>query len=496
MPDSSISNPNHRTSYTLRGLVLGFSLVLALPSAGRAAPRAGVAAAVRGEVQLSRAGAVGTDLETGAPIHIDDEIVTGADSGLQILLLDETVFTVGPNSKMKIDRFVFDPSSNEGELDAELVRGAFRFISGRIAKQNPDKMNVKLPSGTIGIRGTMVDTRVDPTRGRALVVLAGPGEANPAGVRAGQIRVANAGVERDVVRSGWGVEIPNAQAPPSPPFPVPQELYDSFRFETDAPPKSEAKSRTEAKTRTESKPKTGSEPRAESKPGAASEPSTEPERGGGDLEGTDTPELGAPEPTSSIDTAAGGTLTLASDGAEFDQRFTQTLGDIDGLNEDPAQLASIEMNSTQTMVELGATQTTIADLIAVDAMFNGHFIYNFPFLGFTQGLPGSGLDLTVDLDFSVGVVGIQVQNIQSSLLGLSMVNATGSPSFGGLTGDAKFLETLSCDTAPCQATVLLDFINEGAQIAARLKASVRVDQTSPSGSLETAVTDSLVSITP
>jgi len=78
------------------------SLVLSIALSGTAdgpayaqeAVQAGVTAAVRGDVQLARADVVGRQVESGDSIFLQDTIESGAESGTQILLLDESVFTI------------------------------------------------------------------------------------------------------------------------------------------------------------------------------------------------------------------------------------------------------------------------------------------------------------------------------------------------------------------------------------------------------------------
>lgn len=179
---------------------LALALALAVPSSSWSAPtasaplRIGVAAAVRGPVsaQSAASGAVGRVLQSGLPIHMGDKITTGKDGRLQILLLDETVFTIGPDSTLVIDEFVYDPVSGSGKVAASVLKGMFRFVSGKVAKKDPESMKVKLPVGTIGIRGTIVNGRILEGN-RAFVMLvqgaislegAGPGiQAPPVWVR-------------------------------------------------------------------------------------------------------------------------------------------------------------------------------------------------------------------------------------------------------------------------------------------------------------------------
>jgi hypothetical protein len=117
--------------------------------------QAGVSAAVRGDVQVARADVVGRQVESGESIFLQDAIESGADSGMQILLLDESVFTIGPESALTIDEYVYDPATGDGSLAADMTKGVMRFVSGNIAAGTPENMTIKLPAGTIGIRGTI-----------------------------------------------------------------------------------------------------------------------------------------------------------------------------------------------------------------------------------------------------------------------------------------------------------------------------------------------------
>lgn len=125
-----------------------------LGASAQEAVQAGVSAAVRGDVQVARADTVGRQVVGGDPIFLRDAITSGSESGMQILLLDETVFTIGPESEMEINEFVYDPASGDGSLGASLTKGVMRFVTGNISDGNPESMTIKLPVGTIGIRGT------------------------------------------------------------------------------------------------------------------------------------------------------------------------------------------------------------------------------------------------------------------------------------------------------------------------------------------------------
>lgn len=193
--------------------------LVAQAGAPAAAQRVGVAAAVAGPVQLDVVPGVrevGADVASGTPIFLGDAITTGPGGRLQIMLLDETVFTIGPDAAMKIDRFVYDPATGAGTVNASVAKGAFRFVSGQVAKRNPSDMEVRVPSGTIGIRGTSVAGIVDGAR--ATIVLLGPGAETDTGERVGRILVTAANATVEVSRPGFAVDLTGAGVPPTAPF--------------------------------------------------------------------------------------------------------------------------------------------------------------------------------------------------------------------------------------------------------------------------------------
>lgn len=133
--------------------------MLSTPTPAKAeleAEMAGVSAAVTGEITLSKVtGEVGILVESGMPVYLGDRIITSANAGMQVLLLDETVFTIGPNSDVAIDEFVYDPATGDGRIVADMAKGVMRFVTGKIPLNNPSSMDVNLPVGSIGIRGTI-----------------------------------------------------------------------------------------------------------------------------------------------------------------------------------------------------------------------------------------------------------------------------------------------------------------------------------------------------
>ena len=129
-------------------------------------------------------------LTTGSKIYFGDTILVKAQSNAQILLLDETALTVGEKSELTIDEFIYDPQSKVGKIVSNIKIGTVRIITGEISKKNPDNLEVNVPTGSVGARGTefVVVTESDE---KSTVVLLGPGKKNTLGMVPGILNVSD-----------------------------------------------------------------------------------------------------------------------------------------------------------------------------------------------------------------------------------------------------------------------------------------------------------------
>ncbi len=128
-------------------------------------------------------------LKTGDKVYLNETIFAGPDSGTQILLLDQSTFTIGSDSEVVMDTFIYDPSTNDGKIVASVKQGSLKVISGLISKKNPDSLTVEVPEGTLGSRGTEFQTIV--TKQQTSTLLIGPGKNNTLGLRPGAVLVGN-----------------------------------------------------------------------------------------------------------------------------------------------------------------------------------------------------------------------------------------------------------------------------------------------------------------
>ncbi len=144
----------------------------------------GIVGAISGTVKTET-----RELKAGDKIYLNETIVAGAGSGTQILLLDQSTFTIGEDSEVVMDTFIFDPATNDGKIVASVKQGSLKVISGLISKKNPDSLTVEVPEGTLGSRGTEFQTVV--SKGKTDTLLIGPGKNNTLGMRPGAVLVGN-----------------------------------------------------------------------------------------------------------------------------------------------------------------------------------------------------------------------------------------------------------------------------------------------------------------
>lgn len=99
--------------------------------------------------------AVGTPIPEGATLR------TGPQGSIGITLRDNTLMSLGPNSELAMEDYLYAPAKNDLKLTARISRGTLNFVSGVISKLRPESVEIKTPTGTIGVRGTHFLVKVD-----------------------------------------------------------------------------------------------------------------------------------------------------------------------------------------------------------------------------------------------------------------------------------------------------------------------------------------------
>jgi hypothetical protein len=218
--------------------MIGFALAataLAAASPALAQQAVGISAAVKNDVRIKKPGQpLPRPVVVKQRIALNDAVQTGVKSQLQVLLLDKSIFTVGANARLVIDKFVYDPNRGSRTLGATVAKGAFRFMSGK-----PDRgtgSQIRTPVASIGIRGTIIEgvvgesaaliaagetatagVRADPATA-SLIILRGPGAGTQGRTIPGAISVTAAGKTVNVDRPMMAVFVPGPGRAPIGPF--------------------------------------------------------------------------------------------------------------------------------------------------------------------------------------------------------------------------------------------------------------------------------------
>ncbi len=136
------------------GLALAVFMAVGHHSAFAQVQSAGTVRDLQGIVNLTRATAT-QPLRSGAAILSDDIVETGNGGKVLIVFADGTTLSLGPNSEVLIDEFVYNPAGGANNAALKVTAGAMRLVAGAIERVGGTKaVTVSTAVATIGIRGT------------------------------------------------------------------------------------------------------------------------------------------------------------------------------------------------------------------------------------------------------------------------------------------------------------------------------------------------------
>src|SRR5437660_7080554 len=138
--------------FLLRVALVASLLLTAGASALLAQERVGVNSAVNPEATGAQPGAQPRRLVIGQDVIFNEHITTGAAGQTQLLFLDESSMSIGPNSDLTIDQFVYDPKSGTGKLAMSATSGLLRYVGGKLSKQD-NAVTLRTGTATLAVRG-------------------------------------------------------------------------------------------------------------------------------------------------------------------------------------------------------------------------------------------------------------------------------------------------------------------------------------------------------
>jgi hypothetical protein len=240
---------------TRNGLSYIAFLILVLPyffSPAALAETSGSFTVVKGDVQVTSKEGKTEKARIGKKVVPSDIITSGPDSRAKIVMIDKNIINISPDTKLALEKYVFDSASNNKQVTLNVMYGKVRATVEQKYDGDRNKFQIKTPSAVAGVRGTDFltsyspktrETKIVTFEGRVAVGLPGPqGQIlNPVMVGSGQMTTASQG------------------APPTAPAPVPQEEFtkinsdskneatnpDSSKSDLNNQPKEDAKDKTD-----------------------------------------------------------------------------------------------------------------------------------------------------------------------------------------------------------------------------------------------------------
>jgi hypothetical protein len=116
----------------------------------------GKVSTIFGDANIKR-GSKTIKVKLGTILEEHDTISTTKKAKLQIIFKDDTIVTLGKNSALKVDDYVYDDKApKNSKTSLNFFKGSFKSVTGMIGKLNKSKFKLKTKSASIGIRGTTV----------------------------------------------------------------------------------------------------------------------------------------------------------------------------------------------------------------------------------------------------------------------------------------------------------------------------------------------------
>ena len=171
-------------------------------------------------------------VEAGYQIIQNHTIETDEIGKAQMLLLDGTAFSVGPNSSVVLDRFIYNPETAEGSLEVT-ARGLLRIVGGKVTKKQPAL--IRTNSATVGIRGGIGIVQTDGSQvnatflyGEEMTVTPNCVDLDTFGDQCGSDFITT------ITEPGFSVSVESADSEPSEPEPVTEESLEAVQDELEA----------------------------------------------------------------------------------------------------------------------------------------------------------------------------------------------------------------------------------------------------------------------
>ena len=148
----------------------------------------------------------------GYALEMNDFLQTGEDGGMILSYVDDTKFTMGPNTELIIDEFSFDITSVPiiVAMNVSINVGTFTYESGQVKKLGGE-INLFTPTATITVQGTAISGTVTASGATTITLL-----PDSDGI-VGQVTISNDAGSQTITNAYNSVSVLSSDLAPTPP---------------------------------------------------------------------------------------------------------------------------------------------------------------------------------------------------------------------------------------------------------------------------------------
>src|SRR5439155_588001 len=93
-------------------------------------------------------------------VYFKDVIETQADSRAKALFDDDSILTVGENSRVEVSEYIYDPANNQRSSVLRMIQGKARALVGKLFAGLGSEFEVQTPTAPPGVTGAIAGTEV------------------------------------------------------------------------------------------------------------------------------------------------------------------------------------------------------------------------------------------------------------------------------------------------------------------------------------------------
>src|SRR3989442_3951264 len=138
-------------------------------------------------------------------VYFKDVIETQADSRAKALFDDDSILTVGENSRVEVSEYIYDPANNQRSTVLRLLLGKARALVGKLFAGRGSRFEVRTPGAVVAARGTYFVVWIEEKAGQK-VGMNETGTVRPVsfqGLEVPELQAGGHGVAD--IRSSWNV---------------------------------------------------------------------------------------------------------------------------------------------------------------------------------------------------------------------------------------------------------------------------------------------------